>query len=443
MRINRISSFGTSIRVTAMCDRCSESSETSTRHRRRKLWEINSGLHCSVVGTCLTLSDLERIGARLKLESNGDLVDFQVHGNFVVWAGQPGPVAKQLHRLLDRRYAGAIRRLGAASDATGLLDLWKRSVEEGDIPGPYWALLTHPAADANLVIRAYGQVHMLSHLVGASNRADIRRLIKLEAERDALAEAVTSSKRRIAEHENAARKMVSEHAAEIRHLTISLSAMAGLSRRLKAAEERIRQLEGDDAYRQACAEAENARQALTRAEREAEERRTRIAHLVEQNARLADAVADLQSSLQTVAAECEATEWMLRRHLSAAAGEKGKAGDGEVVVPLAGRRIAYVGGRAGLIPHFRALVERSGGSFLHHDGGLEEQTCRLDGLLAQCDAVFCPIDCVSHDACSRAKRACKQRATPFVHLRTGSLSSFAKGLRQFSQGSAARAEAPE
>jgi hypothetical protein len=425
-----------------MYDRCSETSESKRPRRRRKLWEINSGLHCSIVGTCLTLSDLQRIGARLKLESSGDLEDFQVHGNFVVWAGTPGPISKQLHRLLDRRYAGAIRRLSVASDAMALLDLWKRSVEEGDIPGPYWALLTHPAADAGLVIRAYGQVHMLSHMVGASNRADIRRLIKLEAERDALAEAVTSSKRRIAEQENAARKMLSEHAAEIRHLTTSLSAMAGLSRRLKAAEERIRELEGDDAYRQACAEALNARRALAQAERDVEEQRTRIADLAEKNARLADAVADLQSSLQTVATECQATEWMLRKHLSAAAGKKEKTGDGEVVVPLAGRRIVYVGGRAGLIPHFRALVERSGGSFLHHDGGLEEQTSRLDGLLAQCDAVFCPIDCVSHDACSRAKRACKQRATPFVYLRTGSLSSFAEGLRQFSQGPATQTGAP-
>jgi len=417
-----------------MCDRCSEVSDLNTR-RRRKLWEINSGLHCSIVGTCLTLSDLHRIGARLKLQSATDLMDFQIHGNFVVWAGTPGPVAKQLHRLLERRYAAAIRRFNAASDATTLCDMWERSLEEGDVPGPYWAVLTHAAADPNLMIRAYGQVHMLSHMVGASNRADIRRLMKLEGERDALTQAASNAKRRIAEQERAARTMLVEHAAEVRELTTRLSASTGLSRRLKTAEERIRQLECNDAYRQACAQAENAFRALAEVHRDSAEQRTRIAHLSEENTRLADTVAGLEAALKSLATECEAAEWMLREHLAAVAASQADTSDSDAAVFLCGRRIAYVGGRTGLIPHFRALVERSGGSLLHHDGGLEEQSSRLDGLLAQCDAVLCPIDCVSHDASMRAKRACKQRAMPFVCLRTSSLSSFAEGLRQLSQSS--------
>ena len=414
-----------------MCDRCSENSDLNTR-RRRKLWEINSGLHCSIVGTCLTLSDLHRIGTRLKLQGATDLMDFQVHGNFVVWAGTPGPVAKQLHRLLERRYAAAIRRFNAASDATTLCGLWERSLDEGDVPGPYWAVLTHAAADPNLMIRAYGQVHMLSHMVGASNRADLRRLMKLEAERDALAQAAANAKRRIAEQERAARTILVEHAAEVRELTTRLSAAAGASRRLKTAEERIRQLERNDAYRQVCAHAEDASRALAQAHRDLEEQRTRLARLADENTRLAGSVAGLEGSLKSLATECEAAEWMLREHLAAVAASQADTRETEAVF-LCGRRIAYVGGRTGLIPHFRALVERSGGSLLHHDGGMEEQSTRLDGLLAQCDAVLCPIDCVSHDASMRAKRACKQRAMPFVCLRTSSLSSFAEGLRQLSR----------
>ena len=46
------------------------------------------------------------------------------------------------------------------------------------MPGPYWALMTHPRSTPALMVRAFGEVHMLSHLAGATNRADIRRLRK-------------------------------------------------------------------------------------------------------------------------------------------------------------------------------------------------------------------------------------------------------------------------
>ena len=60
--------------------------------------------------------------------------------------------------------------------------LWREAVQRGEIPGAYWATLTHPATTQALVRDAFGEVHMLSHLVGAANRADIRRLCRLEAE---------------------------------------------------------------------------------------------------------------------------------------------------------------------------------------------------------------------------------------------------------------------
>ena len=50
------------------------------------------------------------------------------------------------------------------------------------ISGPYWAALSHPNIDYETTIRIYSDVHMLSHLVGSSNRADIARLSELELE---------------------------------------------------------------------------------------------------------------------------------------------------------------------------------------------------------------------------------------------------------------------
>ena len=90
----------------------------------------------------------------------------------------------------------------------------------------------------------------------------------------------------------------------------------------------------------------------------------------------------------------------------------------------------------------RSLVEHANGTFIHHDGGIEENGRRLVELLAMGDAVLCPVDCVSHGACRLAKRVCKQRAKAFVPLRSSSLSSFASGLREIATNITGDVEGP-
>jgi hypothetical protein len=74
---------------------------------------------------------------------------------------------------------------------------------------------------------------------------------------------------------------------------------------------------------------------------------------------------------------------------------------------LCGKRILCVGGRSNLVQYYRALVERRGGEFLHHDGGIEESLDAVTRALTTVDAVFCPVDCVSHAACLKVEKACR------------------------------------
>lgn len=76
------------------------------------------------------------------------------------------------------------------------------------------------------------------------------------------------------------------------------------------------------------------------------------------------------------------------------------------------------------------LVESLNGRFSHHDGGVDDNIARLGGVVSQADVVLCPVDCVSHGACLKAKALCKQTAKPFVPLRTAGLSSLVRGLHQ-------------
>jgi hypothetical protein len=152
---------------------------------RTKIWELPEQVHCSVVGTCLSTSDLCKLLTKLGAVRRGD-TDHELHSRAVALASQATPGAKLLHKLLDGRHDLAIRQFARANSEAAVKTLWQEACDRGDIPGPYWALLTHQATSYMMRWDAFGHVHMLSHLVGAANRADIRRLAALEAAQTAL-----------------------------------------------------------------------------------------------------------------------------------------------------------------------------------------------------------------------------------------------------------------
>ena len=101
---------------------------------------------------------------------------------------------------------------------------------------------------------------------------------------------------------------------------------------------------------------------------------------------------------------------------------------------LEGRSFLYVGGRDCQVAHLRQIASSYGANLIHHDGGLREAVSRIDNVLPSVDCVFCPIDCLSHDACIRVKTGCKKWEKAFVPLRNGSKSSFERALQSMSQG---------
>ena len=213
--------------------------------------------------------------------------------------------------------------------------------------------------------------------------------------------------------------------------------MAGLERRLRkaeaagaaltAAEARLRDYESGGALRALehrnaglAADLEDARRAYERAEQ-------RCSSLEQELSDLRQAYREAAAGLEALRNECAALETMVQAGIP---GVVEPATAETPAIDLCGRRIAYVGGRAGAVSHFRALVESLNGRFSHHDGGIDDNIARLGGVLNQADVVLCPVDCVSHGACLKAKTFCKQAAKPFVPLRTAGLSSLVRGLHQ-------------
>lgn len=386
--------------------------------KRRRLWEMTAGWHCSILGTCLTLSDLRALARKLPLNiRSGFPVDYQLHGFFVKEADQPGKAAKMLTKLLDRKHAKAIRALRGAKQVSALETYWDEALEAGDIPGPYWAILSHPVTTTELSERMFADVHMLSHLVGASNRGDIRRLTALEEENAGLREKLAKQQSHHRQRLDDKEKQISQLRDELHH---------DPSRAIRIAQPDTLDIDG------ACASVPALQGELRHLEAQAAQasetlrgQRSRIDEL----SGLVDSLLDENRSLELA---------LLRER---AQGELDDANcDPACPFDLRGRCLLYVGGRQQTVHRLKSLVEAWNGQFLHHDGGLEKSINELAGAVVKADAVVFPTDCVSHDAALQVKRLCRQTMKPFVPLRSSGVASFVAGLRHGLDGLAAGAD---
>jgi hypothetical protein len=149
---------------------------------------------CAVVGTCLSLAELRRLARKTGLDLPQGAEEYEVHSRCVTMCKARNAFSEALNKFLDKKYQKQVWQAGKARDAGELAVGWGQALAQGDVPGGFWALLTHPLADPDLTHHAFGQVHMLSHLVGAANRNDIRRLRELERGRAELEQALEAEK---------------------------------------------------------------------------------------------------------------------------------------------------------------------------------------------------------------------------------------------------------
>jgi hypothetical protein len=367
--------------------------------RRTKIWEFSTHLHCSIIGTCLSTGELRQVLRKFGLAS-ADCTDHDLHGTAVTLASRHDEAARQLHKALDRRHKLAVNQFDKAATQDDLRAMWREAVRRGDVPGAYWATLTHPLANQTLIREAFGEVHMLSHLVGSANRADIQRLrqleaanaeleTKLERQQQALHNAVVTRDAQIQALRDALTTriitdpVVPENGGALRGIIIDLERrLAAEGRRRSALEERLTAIRNDlDSERAARLTAERAHKAMR--------------------------------------VELETIESSLLQPLNPTS----------PVPRLDGVVLLYVGGRPNQVAHIRAVVEQSGATFLHHDGGVENHPSLLAGLASRSSLVLFPVDCISHDAANIVKSLCRQAGKRYVPLRSASVTSLLTALQ--------------
>jgi Uncharacterized protein conserved in bacteria (DUF2325) len=391
--------------------------------RRSRLWELAETLHCSIIGTCLTTAELRRTLVRIGVSGAETADEHELHVSGVTLAGRRDAGAKLLQKALDRRHETSIKRYASARDAEMLGGLWDEAVKSGDIPGAYWAVLTHPAATEELVKKTFRAVHMLSHLVGAANRADIRRLREQEQQIEMLTGTVERLQQRL-------RDGFASREATIRQLQDMLVRRVG--EQAVGSAGMMPEVDRDGELLQEVIADLNRKLGAETTRRKS----------VEQRLEAADAAARTsEAKLRRTTEERDA----LARDLAAidfrVAGLLAGANEADLVrCDLLGRTVLYVGGRASQIPQLKAMVERSGAAFLHHDGGIEQSAGLLPGLVSRADLVFFPVDCISHDAAATVKRSCRMQGKPYAPLRTASLTALMAALAAHEGGAAVAAE---
>jgi len=361
--------------------------------QRLRIWDIPAMFHCSIIGTCLTAGELRQLLIRAGQEDARTATDHVLHGRGVRLAGQRDQAARLLNKTLDRRHETSIRRIARQADEEALRAMWRECFDRGDIAGPYWALMSHPASSPAFAREIFGEVHMLSHLVGSASRLDLARLTRLERD---LAQEKDKSRRQQARLKAAAagRIELQQRIGQLEASVMQARASALSARRAEegglSAEEKAGAARAD---------------ALVRRLTETEARCRALQRELEQ----------LQDLSHSVLRENEALEAAVAAQLQAGR---------EPAPPSPAGPILYVGGRRNLFDHLRAYAESRNVDLLLHDGGMEDSTTLLPALVGQATTVLFPVDHISHAAVGLVKRLCRQQAKPYLPLRSAGLASF-------------------
>jgi len=385
------------------------SSKQEAQARRTRLADLDANFGCSIIGTCLRTTELRKLVAKFKNLGGHAATDLEVHHAAVELAVEAGAGAKALTKLLDDRYAPVIQRFRSAKSAESVSALWAEAMKAGEIAGAYWSVMTHPCSTPELRKRAFGDVHMLSHLVGAANRADIRQLVALERENAELKEKTERQQSRL-------REINVQHQEIVQQLT---NKVLNLACRLHIESEDDAGFAGElSALRNAVQDKQ--REASLHASRREEAERS-LAVYREQMRRLQakyDQAMVLVSELQV---ELGAME---RQFEDAPKLHTGTSGLGA----MAGRRLVYVGGRPSSTVAIRNLCERAGIDLTVHDGGIEDRKGLLAAAVPGAALVLFPVDCVDHDSVGTLKRLCQRHGVNFVPLRSAGVASFVSAL---------------
>jgi DNA-binding transcriptional MerR regulator len=386
--------------------------------RRRRLWELSDHAHCPLVGVCMPMPAIRRLISRYTSQlAKSD--DYDLHCLAVSESKRRSLLAESIQKELDQQHAPAIRKAARLKTGEALLQWWQGAVTGPDLAQALWVTLTHPRCSADLEHRVLGHVHMLQHQVGMACRVDQARFDQLLKENAVLSRHVAGAQERCTRMGSDAATRVEAKEVELIRLRAELLSK---DTHLAQMREQLHTLQSTLPDLPARLVLSKDKHHLTA---QNQQLRRQLQQAAQEIARLKDKLGKISPHPQQAHASDQATE-----RLPPPASQTSSA--------LSNLAVLCVGGRPAIVPIYRQVIQHTGGRFLHHDGGEEDNAAQLEATLAAADLVICQTGCVSHNAYWRVKDHCKRTGKRCVFVETPSRTALTRALdmvsRELDQG---------
>lgn len=368
--------------------------------RKSSIWDLPSNQRCAVIGTCLTLGELRYAAKRFKkFTAEHDLkTDYAVHSYFVSVSGSKNTISWYINKVLNHEHRHFIKSCQSLKTESQLLDCW-RAIESSDmrsLSGYFWAMLSSKFSSVSVKDRIYGDIHMISHIAGQNHKLIRSRRSKEQME----LRSELQKKDRMIDSKNRQIEVLNDEIRQLKKRLLSVS-----SQTLTNEKNEINKVLSIEKYK---SKLDRQKQVISRLTQQVQRLSRPHERAIIEPAKTGTLTVDAirERPCEGDCKDCKNSD-------------------------LCGKKVLYVGGFSRHRVQFQKVTESINGQFFYHDGGLQQSEHQLDELVTKADVVFCPVDCISHNAMGRIKNLAKSQCKDCVFLKSASLSSFKNEISRY------------
>ena len=367
---------------------------------RKKIWEIPVQYHCSITGCCLLIEQVRIILKKNNYTGWSTDSDYKIHGKVISAAASENKISISINQALDRAAAKEIKEVQSVREGFKLIEKWLDVKKGPKCSRFYWAIMSHELMDDVLMKVLFGDFHILSHTA-------INRLRNSEKENNDLVKNNLRLKEKIDTYKKELEKI------KISYQSSCSSSIEVYEKHIRACETEINKYE----YRTGQLEKELQEKyfIIKKYENEIKQMNRKIENLELSEMLLQDKVKQFS--------ECDEPESNSDQIDVCSCFDEDKCKYKNEInsisstVNLENKTVLLVGGRKKIKEYCREIVKAGNGTFIHHDGGLEDSKKKLSSTALKADIVICALDCISHSASKSMKRICRKENKNILYLK--------------------------
>lgn len=383
----------------------------------KKIWEIDLLYHCPILGTCMPIDVLKNILRENNVNIEKYASNYTIHGLGVGSLKEKNAVSASVQKYLENHYQSFMLNIYKESSEKKINEKWENGIENGDFAGIFWAIISHPNLSETFKKEINGDLHILSHeglfalnKEKKDNAKLMESIIALEEKKDYYRDRILQLEVELENFKNNNNELAHKLEKE-KERSISLlkerDASLKIDYRSEFEKERVKLNHSRSFNQKIIAELKDLKNYTTQIAESLNEKTMECFYLEK-------TIIDMKKQEEMSSEKINCDQQCENCRYSS----------------IEGQKIVYVGGLNSSVENCKWIVEKNGGKFAHHDGGLENAASRLSQQLLSADYVFCPVDNISHDASNTVKKICKKHKIKHVFLKSSGFSSFVRVLEE-------------